>query len=358
VSPLRVAVATAYAGQLNEERRHEDAAVALLSVGDLNGAMKAYADGLNWRPALALAGRLQLPLSERRLLASELTDALEQFDPAGAAAVAERELGDVDRAASLLCAAKKWRETVSVAYAHGRGDLVETVVAPAAAEAASGVVSSAREAPARAEKYLERLRKLRERREALERALGADAGTAAAAAGGAVGRPGATRDDDDDGASSVFSAAASVSTLASGVSGFSAYTDRTLGAATATTNQTGTSLSASTVGGRVGKKKPTRAERRGKKAGAGLRAGGPTEERDLANHLASGGVAGDLLAPGALEHVGELSELLVVLGHAEDAATLQGAVSAAIAAHHKASCRGAKSARRAGREGREGRFIK
>jgi elongator complex protein 1 len=135
----------------------------------------------------------------------------------------------------------------------------------------------------------------------------------------------------------VFSAAASVSTLASGVSGFSAYTDRTLGAATATTNQTGTSRSASTVGGRVGKKKPTRAERRGKKAGAGLRAGGPTEERDLANHLASGGVAGDLLAPGALEHVGELSELLVVLGHAEDAATLQGAVSAAIAAHQKAS---------------------
>jgi elongator complex protein 1 len=87
----------------------------------------------------------------------------------------------------------------------------------------------------------------------------------------------------------------------------------------------------------VGKKKPTRAERRGKKAGAGLRAGGPTEERDLANHLASGGVAGDLLAPGALEHVGELSELLVVLGHAEDAAKLQGAVSAAIAAHQKAS---------------------
>ena len=57
----------------------------------------------------------------------------------------------------------------------------------------------------------------------------------------------------------------------------------------------------------------------------------------MANHLASGGVAGDLLAPGALEHVGELSELLVVLGHAEDAAKLQSAVSAAIAAHQKAS---------------------
>ena len=128
-----------------------------------------------------------------------------------------------------------------------------------------------------------------------------------------------------------------MSTLASGVSGFSAYTDRTLGAGTVATDASSkTSLSASTVGGRRAKK-PTRAERRGKKAGAGLRAGGPTEERDLAIHLASGGVASELLAVGALEHVGELSELLVVLGHADDAAKLQGAVAAAMAAHEAAS---------------------
>jgi elongator complex protein 1 len=343
VSALRATVATAYAGQLGEERRHEDAAVVLLSVGDVRGAMRAYADGSAWRPALALAGRLALPAPERRALASELADALEQFDPAAAAAVAERELGDVDRAASLLCAARKWRDVASVAYANKRGDLVETVVAPAAAEAASGVASAAREAPARAEKYLERLRKLRQRREALEKALGdsqtgAD-GALGTSAGGAFGRPGTQRDDrtrDDDDAASEMSVASAVSTLASGVSGFSAYTDRTLGAGTVSTDVSGSSLSASTVGGRRAKK-PTRAERRGKKAGAGLRAGGPTEERDLAIHLASGGVASELLAVGALEHVGELSELLVVLGHADDAAKLQGAVAAAIAAHEAAS---------------------
>ena len=329
VSALRRTVAAAYAAQLGEERRHEDAAVVLLSVGETRAAMRAYVDASAWRPALALAGRLALPAAERRALAAELADALEPFDPAAAAAVAERELGDVDRAASLLCAARKWRDALSVAYARGRGDLVETTVAPAAAEAASGIVASAREAPARAAKYLERVRALRQRREALEKALkpsGVDGGV-----GGAFGRPGTRRDDDDDGASDT---AASVSTLASGVSGFSAYTDRTAGAATATT-ATGTSLSASTVGGRKAKK-PTRAERRGKRAGAGLRAGGPTEERDLANHLASGGVAGDLLAVGALERVGELSELLVVLGHADDAAKLQSAVAAAIAAHEHA----------------------
>ena len=343
VSALRATVAAAYAGQLGEERRHEDAAVVLLSVGDVRGAMRAYADGSAWRPALALAGRLALPAPERRALASELADTLEQFDPAAAAAVAERELGDVDRAASLLCAARKWRDVASVAYANGRGDLVETVVAPAAAEAASGVASAAREAPARAEKYLERLRKLRQRREALEKALGDEKGgdgadAALGTSGGAFGRPGTQRERDDDGASEISVASTvSVSTLASGVSGFSAYTDRTLGAGTVATDASSkTSLSASTVGGRRAKK-PTRAERRGKKAGAGLRAGGPTEERDLAIHLASGGVASELLAVGALEHVGELSELLVVLGHADDAAKLQGAVAAAMAAHEAAS---------------------
>jgi elongator complex protein 1 len=63
-----------------------------------------------------------------------------------------------------------------------------------------------------------------------------------------------------------------------------------------------------------------------------LRAGGPTEERDLAAHLASGAVAGSLGAPRALEEIGELTELLVSLGHAEDAAALQRAVSDAVAA--------------------------
>jgi elongator complex protein 1 len=63
-----------------------------------------------------------------------------------------------------------------------------------------------------------------------------------------------------------------------------------------------------------------------------LRAGGPTEERDLAAHLASGAVAGSIGAPTALETIGELTELLVSLGHAEDAAALQRAVSEAVEA--------------------------
>jgi elongator complex protein 1 len=308
---VRREVTRAYAEFLSRERRHEDAAVALLSVGESRAALDEYREAIAWRPALALAARLGLPGNERASIAEELCEGLELTDPSSAAVVAVQHLGDVDRAVGSLTRAREWRESARVAYLHDRADLVETVVAPAAAEAAQGILSEATELPARLNKYLTRLRDLRHRREAMRRAI--DAG-AEAWRGGALGGG-----DDDDAASEAPS-------LASGVSGMSAYTDRTTGA------QTATSHARSGVPSTQGGRKPTRKQRRGKKAGAGLRAGGPTEERDLAAHLASGAVDGSIGAPTALETIGELTELLVSLGHAEDAAALQRAVSEAVAA--------------------------
>jgi len=109
-----------------------------------------------------------------------------------------------------------------------RGDLVETTLAPAAAEAASGTLTDALEIPARAAKYLARLRDLKRHREALARAL--EAGDAAWSREGGGGRPGGHDDDDDQ------SEAAS---LASFGSGMSAYTDRTAGAATTMSGTSG-----------------------------------------------------------------------------------------------------------------------
>ena len=261
---------------------------------------------------------------ERTSIAEEICEALELTDPSSAAIVATQHLEDVDRAVGSLTRAREWRESARVAYLHDRADLVETVVAPCAAEAAQGVLSEATELPSRLDKYLTRLRDLRTRREAMRRAI--DAGAEAWRGD----RPGGGDDDD---------AASKAPSLASGVSGMSAYTDRTAGARTATSHAR--SGVPSTQGGR----KPTRKQRRGKKAGAGLRAGGPTEERDLAAHLASGAVAGSLGAPRALEEIGELTELLVSLGHAEDAAALLRAVSDAVAALESARGRGAAARR-------------
>jgi elongator complex protein 1 len=312
-------VAKAYASQLSDERKHEDAAVALLSVGDREGALRAYRDALCWRPALALAGRMGLSKNARRDIAEELCEALSSFDPSAASRVASEHLGDVDRAVGLCCAAREWRESTRLAYANDRGDLVDTTVAYAAAEAASQALSDAREVPGRAEKYLARLRDLKRRRVAMAAATtaGDDEWDARRPGGGGGG------DDDDDGASEAPSLA----------SGMSAYTDRTAGAATETTGRSGSSLAPSTRGGRRGHRKGKTPKRKNSK---GLRAGGPTEERDLATHLSNGGVATVFIAPRALEEIGELSELLILLGHAEDAGTLQRAVSAATAANDDA----------------------
>jgi elongator complex protein 1 len=340
VSPTRLAVAEAYASYLSARGRHEDAAVLLVSVGNLRGAVREYVSAGAPAPALSLAGRLQLPPPERLQLAATLVDQLEPFDPAAAAAVAERELGDIDRSVQLLCQAGMWRDCSAAAYGRGRGDLVETVVAPAAAREASAVAAAAAEAPARAEKYLDRLRKLRRHREALDLQVGVAGGSGfGGKPGGGVAGDAGDGDGDGDGDvdADLVSESGSVSTLASGVSGFSAYTTGTFAGSSSGFGDA-TSKSASTIGGRTPKpRKPSRKERRGKKPGAGLRAGGPTEERDLATYLSGDGIAAELFTEGALDRIGELLELLVILGHPGDAERLQSAVARAVRARDDAA---------------------
>lgn len=76
-----------------------------------------------------------------RETAQQLADGLAAMGrPGDAAAVTAAYLGDVDGAVALLAAAREWREALRVAYAHGRGDLVETHLAPAAAVSPGRVV--------------------------------------------------------------------------------------------------------------------------------------------------------------------------------------------------------------------------
>ena len=100
----------------------------------------------------------------------------------------------------------------------------------------------------------------------------------------------------------------------------SAYTDRT----SATTAASATSA-ASTVGGRKAKK---RKDKKKNNKRSGLRAGSPTEERDLALHVAG-------LEPSrkTLEEIGELLELMTLLGHEDDARSLQRVVGDSVDAH-------------------------
>lgn len=65
-------------------------------------------------------------------------------------------------------------QALRVAYAAERADLVETDLAPAAAEAAAASLQSARGDEARVAKYLARYREVQQKRAGMEAALAAD----------------------------------------------------------------------------------------------------------------------------------------------------------------------------------------
>lgn len=66
---------------------------------------------------------------------------------------------------------REWREALHAAHAHSREDLVETIVAPAAAGAAAGLLNDARESQERVAKYWARLREVRDKRRNMEAAV-------------------------------------------------------------------------------------------------------------------------------------------------------------------------------------------
>lgn len=311
-SDARKALLIKFAEHLSLGARHEDAAVAHLAAGDAARALDSYRAGSCWQQALTLAGRLRLSAKDRRDIAEELCESLSMTDPLAAARVSARHLRDVDRAVELFARAGAWREACETAHAHDRGDLMETTIAPMCAGAAEEHFESFKENKARADKYAARLRDLRKHRERARYAASLEQADWSALGG----RPNAGADfegDFDDGASEA-------PTLASDMS---AYTDRT-----GMTSAVSATSAASTVGGRKAKKKKDKKN----KGSKGLRAGSPTEERDLALHVAA-------LAPmdKTLEEIGELLELLVLFGHESDARALQRVVGECVDAYATAN---------------------
>jgi len=311
LADARRALLLRHAEHLSSSMRSEDAAIARLAAGDLTGALDEYRAGLSWRQALALANRLEMPTNAVRDIAEELCESLTLSDPLAAARVASGYLQDIDRAVELFANAGAWREACETAYAKNRADLMQTTIAPACAGAAKEHFDAFKENKLRSEKYVERLRDLRKHRERAELAL--DDGGWSELGGRPRAGVGADGLEDDDAMSEAPSLA----------SDMSAYTDRT----GLTSVVSGTSA-ASTIGGRKGKK---RKDKKNKNNRSGLRAGSPTEERDLALHVIA-------LAPvnKTLEEIGELLELLVSLGHEDDARALQRVVSEAVDAASRA----------------------
>ena len=90
-----------------------------------------------------VAGRMGQSPEDMRDLVESLVESLSASGQlAEAARLSAEHLGDADSAVALLCQAREWREAVRNVALFGRQDLVETTVAPAAAEAASALLVS------------------------------------------------------------------------------------------------------------------------------------------------------------------------------------------------------------------------
>lgn len=284
---------------LENAGRHEDAALAFSAAGDLERALRAYRLAGQWRPALALAARLGREPDKIQAMAARMAvDLADGQRQAEAAAVILEYLDDVPGAVALLAEAGEWRECVRVAYARGRGDLVDTTIAPAAAAASVRILESVSDDVARVEKYWSRLKEIRHRRETMAAVVEASEAEEREAL-----RPFGGMDD----------AASEVESM---VSGLSAYTMGTA-VGTATIGGSGaSSVSVWTVGGRKKDKRKDKGKKG--KSSRKIRHGSPEEEAQLALHVLSLSPLPELCA-----EVGQLTELLVMLGHAADAELLQ-----------------------------------
>jgi len=305
---------------LEASNKMEDAGVAYVAAGALQDGLRAYRAAGQWRQVFVLAGRLNYDAKATTRLAAEFADELaSNAQPAAAAAVLLHYLGDVDNGVATLAGAREWHEALRTAYAAQRPDLVHTVIAPAAAEAAASLLADAHDARDKIAKYLARLREVRRKRLNMDEALRA----AAEGEGGM----GPSYEEMADAASE---------TGASILTGMSIYTDTSRmggpgGSSVSGSGAASSSRAPSTLGGRKAQraadKKATAKARKGR-----VKQGSPEEEASLVVHVMS-------LAPpeATLTHTGALAELLVILEHEQDARTLQAAVSEWIAAHQDAA---------------------
>ncbi|CAL6288670.1 unnamed protein product [Bathycoccus prasinos] len=312
--------------------RSEDAGVAYLKCGDYESALRCFtgvsssssssskstgSGSSSWRSGFIVAKeKLKFSDEEMVKLASETCKNLEQAsnDYVSAAVIALDYLNDVERAVANFALANKWRDAKLTCFAKNRSDVFETTVFPECVVGATKLLEHFEDVQARSDKYKERLIGLQERRKLYKR-------TFASIEEGRTRPRRATLDGSED---EEYDDISEMNSEFSNVSGYSLYATSTqFGDGSAISQQSSSRWSASTVGGRRNKKSR---KNKNKKNKNGLRAGGPTEERDLSTHV----ITEVRVSEEKLEECAEICEILIASDNGSDAKVLQNAASMAI----------------------------
>ena len=305
----RKRVHIAMAEQLSSQSKYEDAALCYAAADDLEQSLRCYRLAGAWRPAMMLAMRLGKDSDSISSMAARLAQDLEDgHNFEDAARINYDYLHDIKKCIHLLTQAGSWREALRLSMMESQHDCLNQIVIPAAAETAERILDGLREDIERVNKYWGRLKELREKRQMLE-TLKREADEEARASM-LLDNP-----DDDD----------MRTEAASAVSDFSMYTDASLATTMSTVSF------ASTIGGRKGAQgsKNQKKQKKGKKK---IRQGSPEEEAQLAGYILT-----LVPLPSLCTEIGQLSELLVLIGHEDDAAILQSTLKTLIDTQGEAS---------------------
>ena len=323
--------------------RYEDAGVAYLKSGDYQSALRCFTGVSSSSPSLSskatssvgsgssawrsgfIVAKEKLKFSDEEMmkLASETCKNLEQTSSnyVSAAVIALDYLDDVERAVANFVLANKWRDAKLTCFAKNRSDLFETTVFPECVVGATKLLEHFEDVQARSDKYKERLIGLQERRKLYKK-------TFASIEEGRM-RPrralDGSEDDKDDADDDIKDNISEMNSEFSNISGYSLYATSTqLGDGSAISQHSSSRWSLpSTVGGRRNKKSR---KNKNKKNKNGLRAGGPTEERDLSSHV----ITDVRVSEEKLEECAEICEILIASENGSDAKVLQNAASVAI----------------------------
>ena len=307
----------------NVVNRAEDAGIAYIKCHEYASALRCFTSksASGWRSGFIVAKeKLKFSNDNMLKLASETCKNLESIsnDYVSAARISLEFLDDVERAVANFALAKKWRDAKLTCFAKNRSDLFETTVFPECVVGAAQLLEHFTDVQSRADKYKERLIGLQDRRKLYKK-------TFASIEEGRM-RPRRAGGSDDDEYDDGLDAISEMNSEFSNVSGYSLYATSTQldgGSSIASGSQQSSSRwSASTVGGRKNKK----GKKKSKKNKNGLRAGGPTEERDLSSHVITEVRVGE----DKLEECAEICEVLIASDNSDDAKVLQNAASVAI----------------------------
>ncbi|WFD19831.1 Putative elongator complex protein 1 [Malassezia caprae] len=145
---------------LSAHQRPAEAATAYQLAHRPHDALRAFREADQWAQALTVALDMQLPRAELLQLARAMSEQLEEQHKYDAAARVLLQVHEAEAGIALLCRAHALVDAQLACAEHGRRDLLETHVAPAALEAHTALLEEADDMASQLERQVQRLSEL------------------------------------------------------------------------------------------------------------------------------------------------------------------------------------------------------